>query len=68
MLQIPNQFCSQQTAVNMALLAYNRALKLSRPGFNSALSLCFTGYLIASLYLDCVAIWTVNSSCFMAFF
>lgn len=56
MLQIPNQFCSQQTAVNMALLAYNRALKLSRPGFNSALSLCFTGYLIASLYLDCVAI------------
>lgn len=32
-LQIPPQFCSQQTAEEMALLAYNRALKLSRPGW-----------------------------------
>lgn len=31
-LQIPSQFCSQQTAEDMALLAYNRALKLSTPG------------------------------------
>ncbi|XP_028785815.1 uncharacterized protein LOC114741729 isoform X1 [Neltuma alba] len=30
--KIPPQFCSQQTAEEMALLAYNRALKLSRPG------------------------------------
>ena len=34
-LQIPSQFCSQQTAEDMALLAYNRALKLSTPGSHS---------------------------------
>lgn len=32
MIQIPTQFCSRLTAENMALSAYNRALKLSRPG------------------------------------
>lgn len=31
-LQIPAQFCSDQAAEEMALLAYNRALKLSRAG------------------------------------
>lgn len=31
-LQIPTQFASRQTAVEMALLGYNRALKLSTPG------------------------------------
>jgi hypothetical protein len=35
LVQIPSQFCSQQTAEDMALFAYNRALKLSSPG-------CFT--------------------------
>lgn len=30
--QIPTHFASQQTAEEMALLAYNRALKLSNPG------------------------------------
>jgi hypothetical protein len=30
--QIPSQHCSQQTAEEMALLAYNRGLKLSSPG------------------------------------
>ncbi|KAH9746690.1 CTP transf like domain-containing protein [Citrus sinensis] len=45
--QIPNQFCSQQTAVNMALLAYNRALKLSRPGA-PVLGVGFTGALAST--------------------
>lgn len=30
--QVPNQHCSQAMAKEMALLAYNRALKLSKPG------------------------------------
>ncbi|GAB4828873.1 hypothetical protein Ancab_018533 [Ancistrocladus abbreviatus] len=30
--KIPTQFASQQTAEEMALVAYNRALKLARPG------------------------------------
>ncbi|KAI9120145.1 hypothetical protein K1719_008793 [Acacia pycnantha] len=42
--KIPSQFCSQQTAEEMALLAYNRALKLSRPG-SPVLGVCFTGSL-----------------------
>lgn len=37
-LQIPTQFCSQRTAEDMALLAYNRALKLCRPGRSSLCS------------------------------
>jgi hypothetical protein len=54
-LQIPSQFCSQQTAEDMALLAYNRALKLSSPG-------CFINpnyvkyYLPLLLYIRCVKI------------
>lgn len=31
-LKIPAQFASSKTAEEMALLAYNRALKLSKPG------------------------------------
>lgn len=34
-LKVPNQFSSQKTAEDMALLAYNRALKLSKPGLFS---------------------------------
>ncbi|KAM5573718.1 hypothetical protein ABKV19_013320 [Rosa sericea] len=30
--KIPDKFCSQHTVEEMALLAYNRALKLSSPG------------------------------------
>lgn len=32
--QVPAQAASSQTAEEMALLAYNRALKLSKPGFD----------------------------------
>lgn len=32
--QVPAQAASSQTAEEMALLAYNRALKLSKPGSN----------------------------------
>lgn len=32
-LKVPNQFAGRQTAEDMSLLAYNRALKLSNPGF-----------------------------------
>lgn len=42
--KIPAQFCSQQTAQDMALLAYNHALKLSRPG-SLVLGVGFTGSL-----------------------
>ncbi|XP_008810043.1 uncharacterized protein LOC103721556 isoform X1 [Phoenix dactylifera] len=42
--KIPAQFASQQTAEEMALFAYNRALKLSRPGL-PVLGVGFTGSL-----------------------
>ncbi|XP_004497049.1 uncharacterized protein [Cicer arietinum] len=42
--KIPSQFCSQQTAEDMALLAYNRALKLSKPG-SPVVGVGFTGSL-----------------------
>ncbi|XP_050892837.1 uncharacterized protein LOC127098320 isoform X2 [Lathyrus oleraceus] len=42
--KIPSQFCSQQTAEDMALLAYNRALKLSAPG-SPVVGVGFTGSL-----------------------
>nr|GLL32223.1 uncharacterized protein LOC109160899 isoform X1 [Ipomoea trifida] len=42
--KVPIQSASQQTAEDMALLAYNRALKLSKPGL-PALGVGFTGAL-----------------------
>ncbi|KAK7269809.1 hypothetical protein RIF29_22554 [Crotalaria pallida] len=42
--KIPPQFCSQQIAEDMALLAYNRALKLSSPG-SPVVGVGFTGSL-----------------------
>nr|GMD21157.1 CDP-L-myo-inositol myo-inositolphosphotransferase [Ipomoea batatas] len=42
--KVPAQSASQQTAEDMALLAYNRALKLSKPGY-PALGVGFTGAL-----------------------
>ncbi|XP_058087805.1 uncharacterized protein LOC131234843 isoform X2 [Magnolia sinica] len=42
--KIPTQFTSQQTVEEMALVAYNRALKLSRPGF-PVVGVGFTGSL-----------------------
>ncbi|KAF3431926.1 hypothetical protein FNV43_RR26662 [Rhamnella rubrinervis] len=45
--KIPNQFCSQRTSEDMALLAYNRALKLSRPG-SPVLGVGFTGALAST--------------------
>ncbi|KAK7280427.1 hypothetical protein RJT34_25491 [Clitoria ternatea] len=45
--KIPSQFCSQQTAEDMALLAYNRALKLSNPG-SPVVGVGFTGSLASS--------------------
>lgn len=42
--KIPTQFCSGKTAEEMALVAYNRALKLSRPGL-PILGVGFTGSL-----------------------
>ncbi|KAL9682401.1 hypothetical protein QQ045_014198 [Rhodiola kirilowii] len=42
--KIPSQFCSQKTAEDMALMAYNRALKLSALG-SPALGVGFTGSL-----------------------
>ncbi|PNX71904.1 nucleotidyltransferase [Trifolium pratense] len=45
--KIPSQFCSQQTAEDMALLAYNRALKLSSPG-SPVVGVGFTGSLASS--------------------
>ncbi|KAL7149389.1 hypothetical protein ABFS83_05G037300 [Erythranthe nasuta] len=43
----PSQFASRQTAEDMALMAYNRALKLSQPGFPS-LGVGFTGSLVSA--------------------
>ncbi|XP_042982472.1 uncharacterized protein LOC122311821 isoform X2 [Carya illinoinensis] len=45
--KIPARFCSQQTAEEMALLSYNRALKLSRPGY-PVVGLGFTGSLAST--------------------
>ncbi|GAV69152.1 CTP_transf_2 domain-containing protein [Cephalotus follicularis] len=45
--KIPSQYCSQQTAEDMALLAYNRALKLSTPG-RPVLGVGFTASLASS--------------------
>ncbi|XP_019452428.1 PREDICTED: uncharacterized protein LOC109354400 [Lupinus angustifolius] len=45
--KIPTQFCSQQTAEDMALLAYNRALKLSTPG-SPVVGVGFTGSLAST--------------------
>ncbi|KAL5828248.1 hypothetical protein ACOSQ4_020045 [Xanthoceras sorbifolium] len=45
--KIPSNFCSRQTAANMALSAYNRALKLSTPGA-PVLGVGFTGSLASS--------------------
>ncbi|XP_068642543.1 uncharacterized protein [Aristolochia californica] len=45
--KIPTQFTSQQTVEEMALLAYNRALKLASPG-SPVLGLGFTGSLASS--------------------
>ncbi|XP_061992261.1 uncharacterized protein LOC133710254 isoform X1 [Rosa rugosa] len=45
--KIPDKFCSQHTAEEMALLAYNRALKLSSPG-SPVLGVGFTGSLASS--------------------
>ncbi|OMO64658.1 hypothetical protein CCACVL1_21624 [Corchorus capsularis] len=42
--KIPDQYCSQQTADDLALLAYNRALRLSSPG-SPVLGVGFTGSL-----------------------
>ncbi|KAK7390892.1 hypothetical protein VNO78_19071 [Psophocarpus tetragonolobus] len=42
--KIPSQFCSQQTAQDLALLAYNRALQLSTPG-SPVVGVGFTGSL-----------------------
>ncbi|XP_057482061.1 uncharacterized protein LOC130768992 isoform X3 [Actinidia eriantha] len=42
--KVPTQFAGRQTSEDMALLAYNRALKLSKPGF-PALGVGFTGSL-----------------------
>ncbi|XVE92610.1 hypothetical protein REPUB_Repub01dG0112900 [Reevesia pubescens] len=42
--KIPAKYCSQETAEEMALLAYNRALKLSSPG-SPVLGVGFTGSL-----------------------
>ncbi|KAI9170463.1 hypothetical protein LWI28_028405 [Acer negundo] len=45
--KIPSNYCSRQTAETMALSAYNRALKLSRPGA-PVLGVGFTGSLASS--------------------
>ncbi|VFQ66569.1 unnamed protein product [Cuscuta campestris] len=45
--KVPAQSASLQTAEEMALLAYNRALKLSKPGF-PALGVGFTGALAST--------------------
>lgn len=45
--KIPTQFASRQTAVEMALLGYNRALKLSTPG-SPVLGVGFTGSLAST--------------------
>ncbi|KAL9830316.1 putative Cytidyltransferase-like domain, rossmann-like alpha/beta/alpha sandwich [Arabidopsis thaliana] len=45
--RVPNQHCSQSMANEMALLAYNRALKLSKPGC-AVFGVGFTGTLATS--------------------
>ncbi|KAF7131578.1 hypothetical protein RHSIM_Rhsim09G0103900 [Rhododendron simsii] len=45
--KVPNQFVSRQTAEEMALVAYNRALKISKPG-SPVLGVGFTGSLVTS--------------------
>ncbi|KAK1553177.1 hypothetical protein Q3G72_030125 [Acer saccharum] len=45
--KIPSNYCSRQTAETMAFSAYNRALKLSRPGA-PVLGVGFTGSLASS--------------------
>ncbi|KAI8539042.1 hypothetical protein RHMOL_Rhmol09G0150400 [Rhododendron molle] len=45
--KVPNQFVSRQTAEEMALVAYNRALKISKPG-SPVLGVGFTASLVAS--------------------
>ncbi|XP_073004384.1 uncharacterized protein [Typha latifolia] len=45
--KIPTQFASQQIAEEMALVAYNRALKLSRPGMR-VMGVGFTGSLASA--------------------
>ncbi|KAK8957711.1 hypothetical protein KSP39_PZI001324 [Platanthera zijinensis] len=45
--KIPLQYTNQQTAEEMAILAYNRALKLSRPGWTVA-GVGFTGTLASA--------------------
>ncbi|KAL8549522.1 hypothetical protein ACS0TY_008380 [Phlomoides rotata] len=45
--KVPSPFTSRQTAEDMALMAYNRALKLSHPGF-PALGVGFTGSLASA--------------------
>ncbi|XP_011070767.1 uncharacterized protein LOC105156355 isoform X1 [Sesamum indicum] len=45
--KVPTQFASRQTAEDMALLAYNSALKLSQPGF-PVLGVGFTGALAST--------------------
>ncbi|KAG2264597.1 hypothetical protein Bca52824_071676 [Brassica carinata] len=45
--RVPSQHCSQAMASEMALLAYNRAVKLSKPGF-PVIGVGFTGALATS--------------------
>ncbi|KAL1539474.1 hypothetical protein AAHA92_28088 [Salvia divinorum] len=45
--KVPTQFASRQTAEDMALMAYNRAIVLSNPGF-PALGVGFSGSLASS--------------------
>ncbi|KAK6115107.1 hypothetical protein DH2020_007376 [Rehmannia glutinosa] len=45
--KVPSKFASRQTAEDMALMAYNRALKLSQPGF-PALGVGFSGSLAST--------------------
>ncbi|URD95604.1 Cytidylyltransferase [Musa troglodytarum] len=66
--KIPAQFVSNQTAEEMALLAYNRALKLSRPGlpvlgvgFMGSLATAYTKHGDHRFYLStrtCDRLWT----------
>ncbi|CAA0826439.1 Nucleotidylyl transferase superfamily protein [Striga hermonthica] len=45
--KVPSQFACRQTAEDMALMAYNRALRLSQPGF-PALGVGFSGSLAST--------------------
>ncbi|KAL6577638.1 hypothetical protein OROMI_009966 [Orobanche minor] len=45
--KVPSQFASRQTAEDLALLAYNRALKLSQPGY-PVLGVGFSGSLAST--------------------